>query len=232
MFSFKNIKVTGDIHNEFNRLLWIQNNKDISKDELLIFAGDCWLFTSPENNNILNDISATINYTIAFVDGNHEHFENLKNFPVGEWCGGKVHFIRNNIIHLMRGQVYSIPVKSEMRKILTFGGGYSVDKDGRIEGQTWFPEEMPNQNEYKEAWENLKRHNNTVDYIITHTCCHAALEMLNKNHGVEEYPLNLFLEDIRKKVNYTHWYFGHLHLDEKVPHLNQTCLYGKVITMR
>ena len=238
MISFKNIKVTGDIHNEFNRLLWFQNNKNISENELLIFTGDCWLFTSPENSQLLDDISSTIAYTIAFVDGNHEHFGNLNSFPIEEYWGGKVHFLRRkNIIHLMRGQVYSIPVQNETRKIFTFGGGNSVDKEGRIEGRTWFPEEMPNEEEYNEAWINLEKHNNCVDYIMTHTCCTEALEnlkrYLHRRYGFEEFYLNDFLQKTHLKCQYKHWYFGHMHLSEiqKVPELNQTCLYDGIITL-
>ena len=62
-------------------------------------------------------------FTILFVDGNHENFDLLNAFPVTEWNGGKVHVIRKNIIHLMRGQVFTI----EGIRFFTFGGGQSHD---------------------------------------------------------------------------------------------------------
>ena len=69
-------------------------------------------------------------YTILFVDGNHENFDRLlSEFPIEDWNGGKVHKIRPNIIHLMRGHVFEI----EGKRIFAMGGGYSVDKYMRRE---------------------------------------------------------------------------------------------------
>ena len=50
-------------------------------------------------------------YTTLFVDGNHENFDRLYDYPVEEWHGGKVHKIRSSVIHLMRGQVFEIDGK-------------------------------------------------------------------------------------------------------------------------
>ena len=47
-------------------------------------------------------------FTTLFVDGNHENFEKLNALPVHIWHGGKVHYVRPHVIHLMRGQVFEI----------------------------------------------------------------------------------------------------------------------------
>ena len=44
----------------------------------------------------------------VFIDGNHENYDRLSAYPVTEWRGGKVHRIADNILHLMRGQVFEI----------------------------------------------------------------------------------------------------------------------------
>ena len=67
-------------------------------------------------------------FTTLFVDGNHENFDRLYEYPVEEWHGGKVHKIRPSVIHLMRGQIFEIEGKS----IFTFGGASSHDIDGGI----------------------------------------------------------------------------------------------------
>ena len=56
------------------------------------------------------------------MDGNHENFELLDDYPVSRWHGGKVHFIKESVIHLMRGQIYTIDGKT----FFTFGGGYVI----------------------------------------------------------------------------------------------------------
>ena len=40
-------------------------------------------------------------YTIAFVDGTHENFDLLEQYPVQEWNGGTVHKLNENVYHLM-----------------------------------------------------------------------------------------------------------------------------------
>lgn len=73
------------------------------------------------------------------MDGNHENFDLINEYPVEEWCGGKVHIIRCDkegkpkIIHLMRGQVFEI----EGKKIFTVGGAYSIDKYMRTPHRSW-----------------------------------------------------------------------------------------------
>ena len=59
------------------------------------------------------------------MDGNHENFDILYKYPVEKWNDGKIHRITPNIVHLMRGEIYSI----EGKTIFTFGGGTTVDKE-------------------------------------------------------------------------------------------------------
>ena len=67
------------------------------------------------------------NFTTLFVDGNHENFERLYRYPVEEWHGGKIHKIRDSVIHLMRGETYDI----DNKKFFVFGGAKSHDiRDG------------------------------------------------------------------------------------------------------
>ena len=89
-------------------------------------------------------------YQILFIDGNHENFNALNSYPVEEWNGGKVHRIRKNILHLMRGQVFTI----EGKTFFTMGGAYSIDKHLRKEGYSWWSDEKPNDAENGESDEN------------------------------------------------------------------------------
>ena len=156
-------------------------------------------------------------YQIAWIDGNHENFDLLNEYPMEEWCGGKVHVIRRDnagktkIIHLMRGQVFEI----EGKRIFTFGGGYSIDKDTRAPHRSWWAQEMPTDDEMKEAISNLEKYNNEVDYIITHAASEGIMCLFYPNHPKEK-PLNEFLEWVRESVTYKHWYMGHLHRDKDI----------------
>ena len=69
------------------------------------------------------DWLAQKDFTLLFVDGNHENYDLLAEFPVQMWHGGKVQMIRENVIHLMRGQMFNL----QGRRFFTFGGARSHD---------------------------------------------------------------------------------------------------------
>ena len=166
---------------------------------------------------------------VLFVDGNHENFDNLYSCPVEDWNGGKIHKIRHNLIHLMRGEIYQIDGVT----IFTFGGGYSMDKYLRQENVSWWPQEMPSEEEYRNAEQNLQKVDYQVDYIITHTAPSETVYYLSKMRrlGIEkiviERPLTTFLDNIRISVAYKHWYFGHFHVDEELWR-NQTAILSTI----
>ena len=69
-------------------------------------------------------------FTTLFVDGNHENFDRLGELPVHQCQGGKVHYIRPHVLHLMRGQVFEIGGVT----FFTMGGAASHDiQDGILD---------------------------------------------------------------------------------------------------
>lgn len=152
---------------------------------------------------------------MLFVDGNHENFDLIETFSIEEWCGGKIHKIRPNIIHLMRGQVFEINGNT----IFTFGGATSIDKHMRREGLSWWPQELPTYEELDEGISNLKKYGYKVDYIITHSCSERALmypQIRNSATLKLSCPESQMLSYIEENVEYKHWYFGHFHINARL----------------
>lgn len=204
------VYITGDTHGEQGRFL--EFDKHLIMGDYLIICGDFgYIFRNNEDENILLDRIASKPYTLLFVDGNHENFPAIYSYRREIWNGGKIHRIRKNIIHLCRGQVFQI----EGKKFFTFGGAYSIDRYMRRENISWWTQEMPTDEEYAEADNNLNIHNRIVDYIITHAAPEDTMNIFYPNH-FEEKTLNNFLEYIRETVKYRHWYMGHLHRDEDI----------------
>ncbi len=110
------IYVTGDMHGDLNRFK-VPEIKKLKKGDTLIVCGDFGFIWdgSKKEKNVLKKLSEK-EFNIAFVDGCHENFDILEETEPEIWNGGKARFISNNIIHLMRGQVYTI----EDKKIFTF----------------------------------------------------------------------------------------------------------------
>lgn len=194
----------------------VWNEKDV-----LIVAGDFGFvfYDTPEEHDLLDWLEREKPYAICFVDGNHENHPRLAGYPEEEWCGGKIHRIRKNVIHLMRGQVYEIQGK----KIFTMGGAYSIDLAERRalflrQGiRVHWEEELPDDSEYKEAVRNLKAHDFKVDYIITHTAPRELILHMGYTPDPHDSELTGFLEYVMYQCrdSLTQWLYGHWHIDDE-----------------
>ena len=105
------IWVTGDTHGDWIHrvnMYSFPEQREMSKDDYVIILGDFGIWRdSPQQRWYLNWLEEK-HFTTLFIDGNHENYDILDSYPVEEWHGGKVHFIKPSIIHLMRGQVFDI----------------------------------------------------------------------------------------------------------------------------
>ncbi len=226
------IYITGDTHgqHDFVKLLYFADaHPELTKKDYVIIAGDFGGVWSERGLETTLSMYARLPFTTLFVDGNHENFDMLNAYPVEIWNGGKVHKISPDIIHLMRGQVFEI----EGKTFFTFGGATSIDKYLRIEGISWWAQELPTYEELDEGIANLKRYNNTVDYIVTHSCDEKALwypPLRERGVKKETFPENRMLSLFEDTVRYGHWYFGHYHMDGDLTE-NKTVLYQRIIKL-
>ncbi|MNN33106.1 hypothetical protein D3C81_1468460 [compost metagenome] len=212
--------ITGDLHGytDISKLnsKRFPKNKDLTKDDYVIVAGDFGLVWDNKNDELYwRKWLARKNFTTLFIDGNHENFNMLNSYPVETWNGGKIHRVSDSIFHLMRGQIFTI----KGYKIFTFGGAQSHDKEYRKENINWWPNEMPSTEEYQEGLKNLELHNWQVDFVISHMCPTSTLQSLNDTHptGIEQDQLSEYLERIKGRLCYRKWYFGHFHKDIELP---------------
>lgn len=227
------VYITGDTHGYYQLLMdrLEANNYHLTKEDILIIMGDfgfVWSFA--ENIDAFKKLSNE-SFTVAFIDGNHEEFPLINSFPVSEWNGGKVHRIgiSENIIHLMRGQCFNI----EGMSFFTMGGAYSIDKDTlpRKEGVDWFPEELPNNEEYRTASATLEKHNYKFDYILTHTVPDAALYELGFGPDYHDAELTGFLQWVYTHSEFKKWFAGHFHDERELLNGNLKILYNDVIKL-
>ena len=210
------IYVTGDTHGNFRRFQpeYFPEQAGVTKNDVVIIAGDfggVWFGDSRDDETL--DWLERLPFTLAFVCGNHENYDALERYPVAEWHGGKVHRVRPHVLHLMRGQVFEL----ESYRFFTMGGAKSHDTNHRINHISWWRQELPSDEEYSEALQNLERYNWQVDYIITH-CAPTSIALMGSRHN-EADRLTDFLQEVRERAKYHYWLFGHYHdnkaIDEK-----------------
>lgn len=198
-----------DIHGDVNFGGLREYFNIATEKDLLIILGDIGLaFGNTDENKKFTDYFLSANKNIAILDGNHENFEYLKSFPEEEWNGGKIRRLSEYIVLLQRGNIFRI----EDKTFFTFGGCKSSPKWKEM--GLWYFGEEPNADELNLAYNNLKKHNNSIDYILTH-----KYEQISPTRGVVCAGLQELTKYIEDNVKFKYWYAGHWHingqLDEK-----------------
>lgn len=220
------IYVTGDTHQNINikklTIDFFPEQKFMTKNDYVIICGDFGCVWNGSNSDkYWQRWFDNKNFTTLFVDGNHENFNLIKQYPISEWNGGKVQFITPSIIHLMRGEIYNINGYS----FFAMGGASSHDIEFRTENVSWWKDELPNDQEYENAFKNLEKHNNKIDFIISHCCSDNVQNMINSNYVHDK--LTNFFRIIDETVEFKKWFFGHYHIDKDFG--KYRCLFEDVI---
>ena len=245
------IYITGDTHSDFSKFTEekFPIQSEMTKDDYVIICGDfggVWTFEeeSIREKEALDWLNNK-NFTTLFVDGNHENYTRLYNYPIEEWKGGKVHKIRDSVLHLMRGEIFDI----DNKKIFAFGGAKSHDiQDGilnldeeekiyeyrkrgayfRIRDFSWWDLELPTNQEMENGIKNLEKVNYKVDYIITHCCPTSIQALINSTYKRD--VLTDYLQQISEKCTFKRWYFGHYH-DYRQVNAQFTLLYEDILPL-
>lgn len=224
------VYITGDTHGDIS---WFKNPKlkKLGEKDILIICGDFGFLWNPkseaEKKNL--EILKSKKYTICFLDGAHENFDMLDAYTPYRWKGGNAHKIANNIFHLMRGEIFTLDNKT----FFVMGGGESDDRDMREPGISWWEEEMPNAEEIKNAEDNLKDANYNVNYILSYEAPAVAKDFLKLHlkEAAKISPLNTYLQELTKNVDYYHWYFGSLHTDLQISK-KMTAVFNEIHEIR
>jgi hypothetical protein len=228
------IYITGDTHGDTARFYpkSMPGMEHWTAEDTLLIAGDFgYLWEFPGQSFYQERLAAlehlaSLPFQIAFCDGNHENYELLNRYPVEMWRGGMTHRIRSNIHHLLRGECFTM----EGHTFFVMGGAASTDRATRIPGLSWWPEELPTNEEYHHASETLEAHGNRVDYILTHTAPQEIVRRMGYDPFYKDRELTGYLDWLLYTVQFRHWYFGHFHEDVTLDQ-RLTCLMWDVVAL-
>ncbi len=218
----KQIVCCGDVHGDFESLVFKICMQYDMHDTLVIVAGDCGFgFAKPTYYDLIyNRVSKRLNKNniwIVMVRGNHDD-------PT---------YFQNQLINKTRWQTlpdYSI-IDACNHTILCVGGAISIDRQWRLQAmakttgkQYYWTNEMP---EYNEAALNDITNNGVkIDIVITHTAP-SFCELQSKN-GLVSWSLQdpnllkdceeerLVMDKIYKYLKTNNhpikrWFYGHFH---------------------
>lgn len=212
------IFITGDVHGDYEDLM-SRSLKKLKKGDKLIITGDfgfLWDNSQKEIKN-LQKLSKK-KYDILFVEGAHEDFDRIREYPECDLYRAKGYKIDHNIYCLKRGEIYQIEGKS----VLALGGGLSPYDDdyGKEEAKS-----MPTEEELKNAVDHIQEFHRKVDLIITHEAPASVKRVIDKNAVVND--LNIFLDTVLHNTRFKKWFFGSLHQDRAVSQ-NLICVWQDV----
>ncbi len=218
--------VTSDLHGDFTRF---QNPrlKKLRRGDFLVVCGDFGFIwdNSKHESQILNKL-AKQKYTILFIDGVHENFDLIEQYPLQDWNGGHVRVIRPNILYMPHGEMYTI----DDNLIFALGGGDDVFLD--IEDiDSDDIRSLPTLEELEKAYLRLEKVDFKVDYIFTHDCSSKLKGFLDLNAhdgSVHINYLNTFFEALYDRAEFKHWYFGAYHIDKVIPP-RSTAVYKNIV---
>ena len=101
----------------------------------------------------------------------------------------------------------------------------------RINRINWWEEELPNDEEYKNAEENLAKADYKVDYVISHCAPQHIIDMIETEHTEIPNRLTLFFDEVSEKLKFKKWFFAHYHNDIDVDE-KYSLLYNRVIQVK
>ena len=205
------IYLTADLHGDPDRLR-AARRKLRRRDTLIVLGDFGFVWTGDKSEQKRLRRIAKGRGTVLFLDGAHENFDLLEEYPLVDFAGGRARKLGERLFYLERGACYTI----EGRNLLCMGGGESEDPADREEGVSWWPQELPDEADFARCRESLAAHFGKVDYILTHTPPLRLRRFLLPGDREQDNRLEIFLDTLADSADYRCWYFGQLHLDRAV----------------
>ena len=218
------VYITGDTHGDFDRFIAFAVRMKPTKNDTMIVLGDAGLnYYKGKRDRENKKFVSSFPFVTFCIHGNHEiRPADISSYKTKEYCGGIVWYEEEfpNILFAKDGEVYSF----DGYKCIVIGGAYSVDKHYRLaNGWSWFSTEQPSDEikQYVEA--QLKKYDNKIDIILSHTCPKkyepTEVFLVGLDQSLVDKSTEEWLDKIEKTTFYKKWYCGHFHTRKKIDKL-------------
>ena len=213
------IFITGDVHGEYDLRKFGKDEfpaqSGLTRKDYMIICGDFgFLWDESRTERYWLKWLERKPWTTLWIDGNHENYSLLGRYRIEDWKGGKIQKITDSIYHLCRGSVFTIDDK----KIFAFGGAESHDKQFRIPGISYWPQEMPSLREMTLGAENLEENDWKVDIVISHSLPTFILKELEMTDIYQPNRLTDYFQKINHSLDFDLWFSGHYHRNMQCTH--------------
>lgn len=233
---------SGDKHGNLNNFYIIESTikeKGYNSQECgVIILGDVGFnfYLDERDEHLKKRFTKNCNYTIYCLKGNHDArpqlIKNINKIYDYNVCGPVYQEEKYpNIKYFLDtiGQTYTI----QGYRVLTIGGAYSIDKYYRIENNwEWFEDEQLSTGEM--TYISNKILGNNFDFVLTHTCPYSWMPIdlfLNSiDQSKVDNSMEIWLDELKNKINYKCWLFAHFH-DDRLVCPKVEMLYNDVVEL-
>lgn len=202
--------VIGDVHGDTQWAQLMVQKARANGCDVILQLGDFGIWPGAKGDKFLNHLNRTLvreNVTLFFVDGNHEDFPKLARLskPLNNgFMQLRIPYEAqrpSHIYHIPRGHVWNMGGK----RFMGVGGGVSIDRNYRIIGQSWWPQEQltPQQIEWAKS-------RGKVDVLLSHDCPNTV-PMKGIKNDIDSYLHRKAMEEIADVVQPDLWLHGHMH---------------------
>lgn len=224
------IYITGDMHGDISQMRQVMQKINCKPNNTLIVLGDFGAnYYFDKKDNIFKNAISEYNINIFVIRGNHDGNPSLIEDIEQKEKYDNIGYIEQkypNIFYAINGNIYNI----EKNQFLVLGGAYSVDKFYRLSmGYKWFSDEQMTISERENFLQNYPKE---VDVIITHTCPYTNIPkhlfLKTIDQSTVDNSMEYFLQEVKERINYKNWFFGHYHANEQIEE-NMYMLYDGII---
>lgn len=215
------IYITGDTHEEFDRIEAFCKRFGTCKEDIMIILGDAGINYGGGIRDVRKkEFLESLPITIFAIHGNHEQRpQTVGGYAEKIWRGGVVYQEEAypSLLFAKDGEVFDLDGK----QAIAIGGAYSIDKMFRImHGYGWWPDEQPSEEIKKYVENQLDKLGWKVDLVLSHTVPlkYEPVEVFLA--GVDQKKVDKstekWLDGIEDRLDYGKWYCGHYHTEKKV----------------
>lgn len=178
--------VVGDAHANEVFIIHVLQHAEVLGIDTVLFVGDFWFYD--ERDLAVLDDNARLSgiKNIHFIDGNHEDFNILTPEVTGSLFPVKM---SESLTYLPRGYVGMF---ESGLNFMTFGGAVSIDYQHRRAGVSWWPTEVPSDDDLQRALDNAG-----VIGEIDVLFCHDMSQEFLRNEGISYPPSQDYLFEAR-----------------------------------
>ena len=178
------VKFIGDIHGDWE---WYNHQIQTSDDTIQVGDFGCGF---EEHINVELDIQSMVDYNHQVFRGNHDDPAKIKLLPT---------YIEDGTFD-KSGDVFCV------------GGALSIDKNDRIEGKSWWPDEELSRDRFYQIMDFYEAAKPEI--VATHDCPEDIYPLLSSQHrfytkSITSQALGSMFYIHKPKI----WVFGHHHLE-------------------